>query len=102
MTAPLTENVPRDIVDTIPKPTSAVTAVPLTLADRCCACASGTSQAFVRVSILSSEGNPSELLFCGHHYAKHEAALASRDTVLAIHDQRDRINERPSVSANAQ
>ena len=98
MTTPITEEAPKDIVDTVPKPTATV---PLTLKDRCDSCASGTSQAFVRVSILNSEDEPSELLFCGHHYTRYEAALATRDTVLAIQDERHRINERASASSGA-
>lgn len=39
-----------------------------------------------------------EILFCGHHGQKHEAAL--RDSGWTIQDERDRINAAPSPSAN--
>lgn len=65
---------------------------PLTLMDRCDSCA---AQAFVAVTMTSG----SELLFCGHHYRQHETALAAQGA--RIHDERHRINEKPSVSANA-
>lgn len=87
-------------LDTAQEPTvEAITAVPLTLADRCCACASGTSQAFVRVNLVADTGRRSELLFCGHHYNKHEAALAGRASVLSVQDEREKINEKPSLSS---
>jgi hypothetical protein len=65
---------------------------PLTLQERCDSCG---AQAFVAVTFPTG----SELLFCGHHYRKHEAALASQG--VSVHDERDRINDKPSVSANA-
>lgn len=74
----------------------AITATPLTLADRCDACSSGTAQAFVRVNINNLDGQRAELLFCGHHYAQHEAALAARQTVLSVQDDRAKINDKPS------
>lgn len=76
-------------------PESAVPDQPLNLADRCDRCG---AQAFVRTSILSSEGNPTTLQFCAHHFASNEAKL--REIALHVDDQRDRINEKPSVSAN--
>lgn len=93
MTTPLTENAPKDIVDTVTKPS---TTVPLTLLDRCDAC---QAQAFVRVSILSTDGAPSELLFCGHHFNKHEPALITRETLVSIQDEREKINESASASS---
>jgi hypothetical protein len=65
---------------------------PLTLQDRCDSCG---AQAFVAVTMATG----SDLLFCGHHYRKHETALAAQGVV--VHDERDRINAKPSVSANA-
>jgi hypothetical protein len=56
--------------ETTPKPS-------LTAHDRCCATANGTEAAQVIVTI--GEGEP--LLFCGHHYDKHAAAL---DTFGAV------------------
>ena len=64
---------------------------PLVLADRCDRCG---SQAFVRVFI-----GESELMFCGHHYTKHEAGLAGSAT--HVQDERHTINKAPSISANA-
>jgi hypothetical protein len=66
---------------------------PLALADRCDSCG---AQAFV--AVIMSAG--SELLFCGHHYRKHETALAAQGA--QIHDERERINAKPSISANAE
>ena len=56
----------------------------LTSADRCDRC---PSQAYVRVELSSGL----ELTFCGHHYAKHEPALAS--VVLRARDERARLLE---------
>jgi hypothetical protein len=66
---------------------------PLQLSDRCDSCG---AQAFVAVQL---DGTAAELLFCGHHYRRHETALAAAGA--RIHDERSRINEKPSVSANA-
>ncbi len=41
---------------------------PLTAHDRCDRCG---AQAYVRATLLSG----GELLFCGHHYAQHEANI---------------------------
>lgn len=75
--------------------------VPLKLADRCdgpglqkeyperssfCG-----AQAFVRIKLHNGE-----LLFCGHHYSRFEYVFISSG--YEIDDQRDRINEKPSVS----
>ncbi|WP_245679157.1 DUF7455 domain-containing protein [Actinomadura hibisca] len=66
---------------------------PLKIADRCDRCG---AQAFVRV-----EFDGLDLLFCGHHYRRHEMALLNRVPHAHVHDERDRINVKPSVSANA-
>ena len=66
---------------------------PLTLSDRCDSCA---AQAFVAATM----SNGSELLFCGHHYRKNEAALAAQGA--SVHDERERINAKPSVSGIAE
>ena len=63
---------------------------PLNLSHRCDRCG---AQAFVRVTL-----NAGELLFCGHHYAKHEPTIGP--LALKVQDERDRINEKPSVSAS--
>lgn len=65
---------------------------PLTLRDRCDRCG---AQAFVRAFLKDSD-----LLFCGHHYARYEMALAT--VVDRVQDERERINEKPSVSANSE
>ena len=61
----------------------------LLVSDRCDRC---PAQAFV-IAVMPS-GN--DLLFCGHHYAKHETALAARGA--RIDDHRHMIN---SVSASS-
>jgi len=43
----------------------------LTAIDRCDACASGAERAYVRVIFSDA----TELLFCAHHFAEHEAAI---------------------------
>jgi hypothetical protein len=40
-----------------------------------------------------------DLLFCGHHFAKYETTL--RNKALNVQDERVRINDKPSPSANA-
>lgn len=57
--------------------------------DRCDRCG---AQAFVAVMVTGVE-----LLFCGHHYHQHELALLPVTT--QVNDQRDRINQKPSISA---
>jgi hypothetical protein len=69
--------------------------IPLTLQDRCDAC---RAQAFVRTSILSPEIDKMvDLLFCGHHFAKYETILRAKS--LSVHDERDKINEKPTASS---
>lgn len=65
----------------------------LKIADRCCAC---NAQAFVAVLLTSD--NEHALLFCGHHYAKNEAALHARDP-FAVRDERHKINQTSASSA---
>jgi ribosomal protein S27AE len=60
------------------------------LEDRCDRCG---AEAF----ILAVKED-SELLFCGHHGAKHSNALVLSG--WTIQDERDRINTLPSPSAN--
>lgn len=92
MTTPVAEPAPKDIVDTITKVSAQGG---LTLMDRCDRCA---AQAFVRTSILSSEGHPVDLLWCGHHFVANEAKL--RSLAVDVLDDRAKINEKPSVSSN--
>lgn len=84
---------------TVEPTVEAITAVPLTLADRCCATRSGTEQAFVRVSLIDEDGKPGEILLCHHHYVQHETTLATRATVTGIQDERGKINKKPSQSS---
>jgi hypothetical protein len=76
-----------------PSPAPAAERDPLLLGDRCDSCG---AQAFVAVQL---DGSPAELLFCGHHFRQHEVVLAAKSA--RVHDERDRINAKPSVSATA-
>jgi hypothetical protein len=76
-------------VDTHPL---ADTIEPLKIADRCDRCG---AQAFVVVQLTSDDSTA--LMFCGHHYAKHEAALHTLDP-FAVRDERHRINAKPDTS----
>ena len=53
----------------------------LTALDRCDRC---DAQAYVRVSGVSGE-----LLFCGHHYNKHESKL--KDYAFEVVDERNKL-----------
>lgn len=67
------------------------------LHDRCDRCG---AQAFVAVTIpVPARATNVELLFCGHHYSRHEQVFASQG--YQVHDERHLINDKPSVSANA-
>lgn len=57
----------------------------LTRQDRCDRCG---AQAYARAT-LPDEGG--ELLFCGHHFRAHEAALVGAGAVIV--DERHRIDE---------
>ena len=61
----------------------------LKIADRCDSC---DAQAFVLVKGMSGE-----LMFCGHHYQKHEVALIK--FAYEIVDERQHINQH-SASSN--
>lgn len=61
----------------------------LTLQDRCDRC---NAQAFVLV-----KGMEGELLFCGHHFTKHEEALYNWS--YEIVDEREFINQKSQSSA---
>lgn len=71
--------------------TPQVTLEPLKVADRCDYC---SAQAFVSAEFMNGI-----LMFCGHDYVKHEAKI--REAALQIRDDRDKINQKPSASANA-
>jgi len=63
----------------------------LKVADRCDSC---NSQAYVLVKGVSGD-----LMFCGHHYAKHEVALIKFS--YEIIDEREKlIQNKPIGSAN--
>lgn len=57
--------------------------------DRCDAC---NAQALVWVNMLAGD-----LLFCSHHYNKHESALAP--LAIEVVDEREKINARSESSA---
>jgi ribosomal protein S14 len=61
----------------------------LKIADRCDSCG---AQAFVLVKMLAGE-----LMFCGHHYKKHQEKLDNE--AFEIVDERDAINAKPSQSS---
>ena len=61
----------------------------LKVADRCDRCA---AQAFVLV-----KGMAGELMFCGHHFAKHEKALT--EFAYEVIDEREHINQKGGASA---
>lgn len=60
----------------------------LKVADRCDRCG---ARAFVLVKGISGE-----LMFCGHHFAKHEKALVQY--AYEIIDERDNINQKGGAS----
>jgi hypothetical protein len=64
----------------------------LTITDRCDRC---SAQAYAKTR--SPEGR--ELLWCGHHFKFHEAALAEKAHVVEA-DERELINAMPVPSAN--
>lgn len=66
--------------------TTTIEPTALTAADRCDSC---QAQAFVRVVLAGGE-----LIFCGHHYAKHAQRLGS--IAVRVDDFTDQI----SVSSN--
>lgn len=66
---------------------------PLALNDRCDRCG---AQAFV----VAHHEIYAPLMFCGHHFNKHEAGLVGSG--FQVQDERDKINKSPSISANAE
>lgn len=56
---------------------------PMSARDLCDSCG---AQAYVRVTLATGE-----LLFCGHHAAKHRASLG--DKVLNWHDETNRLRD---------
>lgn len=76
------------MIDTMEE--TSASAVVLNKSDRCDAAC--PAQAFVMVKFLTGE-----LLFCGHHFDKYEAALL-KDSYEVI-DERHRINNKSESSA---
>lgn len=71
--------------------TEIVTTPPtLTALDRCDAGCGAAAKVLVK-------GIEGELLFCGHHYAKHETALDS--WAYDVHDERHTLDYKPGASA---
>ena len=70
--------------------------------DRCDSC--GAEGYVLAVKVMSPNGDPDgkpkrfELVFCGHHGKQETPGLVKRG--FTIHDQTERINEKPSPSAN--
>lgn len=64
------------------------------LLDRCDSC---KAQAFVRV--LNEAGH--DLVLCGHHFNRFEADLFVQGFSVA-EDEREFVNDKPSISANAE
>jgi len=63
---------------------------PLTAVDRCDRCG---AQAYLRVSLQGG----GELLFCAHHAREHGDKL--REIAAYVHDETDRLADRPTVTA---
>jgi hypothetical protein len=68
----------------------------LTLRDRCDRCGE-VSQAFVR-AVKVIDNNETELLFCGHHFRKHEPVLIAQGWL--IQDDRDKIDQKAMVTVD--
>jgi hypothetical protein len=66
--------------------TPTLTAPALSATDRCDRC---SAQAFVRVVLPGG----ADLLFCGHHWTRHEAVL--RPQAVEILDETHRLVEKP-------
>lgn len=62
--------------------------------DRCDKC---KAQAYVRTIVRSGE-KALPLTWCQHHFRQYEEALLP--VTLHLHDERDKINLKPSSSAN--
>jgi hypothetical protein len=88
---------------TLPAPSAtsstAPAAEPFSSAQRCDSCG---AQAYVGVQVASDTFDEAgkrkvvELLFCAHHYAEHEPALAASTATRGIDDQRHILMEEES------
>ena len=67
-----------------------LTAPPLSVTDRCDRC---NAQAYVRVVLPGG----TDLLFCGHHWSRHEEAL--RPQAVEILDETHRLSTTPAAPA---
>jgi hypothetical protein len=65
-----------------------LTAPPLSVTDRCDRC---NAQAYVRVVLPGG----TDLLFCGHHWSRHEEAL--RPQAVEIVDETHRLSTAPAA-----
>lgn len=88
--------VPATTTEAVEPSVEAITAVPIDLTARCCACPAGRTQAFVRVLLSLPDGRSTDLMLCGHHYSQHETALAASPALISVQDERHRINEKPT------
>ena len=69
--------------------TTTLSAPALSASDRCDRC---SAQAYVRVVLPGG----ADLLFCGHHWSRHEGAL--RDRATEVVDETHRLTESPAES----
>ena len=69
--------------------TTTLTAPSLSATDRCDRC---NAQAYVRVVLTTG----SDLLFCGHHWTRHEDAL--RPQASSVIDETHKLVEKPHAS----
>lgn len=70
--------------------TQTLTAPALSATDRCDRC---NAQAYVRVILPGG----SDLLFCGHHWNRHEPVL--RPQAIEVVDETHRLNEAPAADS---
>jgi len=70
--------------------TQTLTAPALSATDRCDRC---NAQAYVRVILPGG----SDLLFCGHHWNRHESAL--RPQAIEVVDETHRLTEAPTADS---
>lgn len=66
-----------------------LTAPALSTSDRCDRC---SAQAYVRVVLPGG----ADLLFCGHHWSRHEEGL--RDQAVEVVDETHRLSDAPAES----
>lgn len=69
---------------------------PIEITDRCDRCANSRSYVAVMIPVGDQK---LRLDFCAHHYRQHSEVLEG--LAVAIRNEEDKINLKPSVSANA-